>query len=403
MRVAIFLGFTNPFPGAGWTRIESLANCWSTEGHEVTIIGCVSPSTMNRKKAIYSANIKLFNLVIRIGSIHPLLFLFNILVSFLSCILIFLCIKPNLTIVSLPSGDSGLGALMACRMLRLKYLVDYRDEWEDRNHERARGYITKSFYVLIKKPATRLYSKSLLVSTVTSPLKSALGRRGIRSILFPNGADTELFKPLKTDKSVNRIDLVYAGIIGDCYSFELVLQSMKALPKVLLTHVTLVIAGYGPALKGVLQLAKRLNLSKHVIYLGPIQDRQLVASLLAHSHIGLVPLDSNPLMTNVLPVKFLEYCAVGIPVLATAPPGSLLEKMIKKYRLGEVVEPGNAVGFSRAFQRLIRNESFRVKAGMNGRALVIEMFNRQQISYNLVKFVDEILRQQTEELGFKTC
>jgi len=39
LKVLFVLGFPNPFPGAGWTRIGFLAEDWSKKGHSIKVVG----------------------------------------------------------------------------------------------------------------------------------------------------------------------------------------------------------------------------------------------------------------------------------------------------------------------------------------------------------------------------
>jgi hypothetical protein len=39
LRILFFLGFANPFPGAGWTRIGFFAKYFKDKGHDVAVIG----------------------------------------------------------------------------------------------------------------------------------------------------------------------------------------------------------------------------------------------------------------------------------------------------------------------------------------------------------------------------
>jgi hypothetical protein len=47
VRILFFLGFANPFPGAGWTRIGFLAKYFKDREYNVAVIGAFSPKSLN--------------------------------------------------------------------------------------------------------------------------------------------------------------------------------------------------------------------------------------------------------------------------------------------------------------------------------------------------------------------
>ena len=67
--------------------------------------------------------------------------------------------------------------------------------------------------------------------------------------------------------------------------------------------------------------------------MGTIHDNEKLSKLIALSDIGLVPYDDNPLWRNSLPAKFFEYCACGVPIIATISKNSVLSNIITKRKV----------------------------------------------------------------------
>jgi hypothetical protein len=118
------------------------------------VLGTFSYKSLYKKGVEKTGKVNIFNFVFNMGLNHPLIFALNSIISFIVSTLFLLAKKPNVTVVSVPTGDVGLGALMACKMLKVKYVVDYRDEWEDYTISLTNHKIGKLFYSIIKRLAT---------------------------------------------------------------------------------------------------------------------------------------------------------------------------------------------------------------------------------------------------------
>lgn len=389
MKILFVLGFPNPFPGAGWTRIGFFAEDWSRKEHAVEVLGAFSYKAFHKRGVKRMGGINVFNLIFNVGLTHPLIFILNTLISFAVSTLTLLSRKPNVAIVSVPTGDVGLGALMACKLTKTRCVVDYRDEWEDYAMSLATSRVGRFFYSAVKKLATIIYAKSQLVTTVTPNLVDSLKSRGVVNVrLVPNGADVRVFKPL-TSKKKNRVfTLFYSGGIGYYYRLDVVVKALKRLVDNGLRDVKLVIAGEGEVQK-ILDLALKLDISDNIDYKGSISDKAELVRLINESDVGLIPYDDNPLWKNSLPAKFFEYCACGIPVIATAYEDSLLAEFIRKYEIGVTSPPMDEEKLAEAIYYIYENESFRAAAGKRARLLIEEKFDRNKIAVEFLNLVRE--------------
>ena len=380
MKVLFVLGFPNPFPGAGWTRIGFFAKDWSNKGNAIEVLGAFSYKSFYKKGVRKMSNINIFNIIFNMGLTHPLIFILNAITSFTGSILFLVSRKPDVAIVSVPIGDVGLGALMACKQTRTRCIVDYRDEWEDYAMSLATSRVGRFFYSAVKKLLTIIYAKSQLVTTVTPNFVDSLKSRGVVNVrLVPNGADVRVFKPL-TSKKKNRVfTLFYSGGIGYYYRLDVVVKALKRLVDNGLRNVKLVIAGEGEVQK-ILDLALELDISDNIDYKGSISDKAELVRLINESDVGLIPYDDNPLWKNSLPAKFFEYCACGIPVIATAYEDSLLAEFIRKYEIGVTSPPLDEEKLAEAIYQIYENECFREAAGKRARTLIEEKFDGNKIA-----------------------
>jgi len=279
---------------------------------------------------------------------------------------------------------------MACKLVRAKCVVDYRDEWEDYTISLINSKIGKSFYLAVKKLMASLYTKCHLVVAVTPRYIDSSKLRGLANArLVPNGADVTTFKPLSNRRKSEFFTIFYSGNIGDYYRLDVAVKAVKKLVDRGLRNVKLVITG-GGEIEKVLNLTLKLGVSSNIEYKGVINDKAKLVRLIAEADVGLVPYDDNPLWKNSLPAKFFEYCACGVPVVATVYEDSILATLIKAHEVGLAVPPLDEEKLAKAIYRIYKDRSFREAAGKRARAFIEEKFDRNKIAEDFLKLVASI-------------
>lgn len=111
------------------------------------------------------------------------------------------------------------------------------------------------------------------------------------------------------------LSLVYVGLITELRGLDLV---VRALPTVneRIGGVRLVIAGDGPRIPYLKELAERLGVEKQVIFTGWI-DSEEVPGFLAAGDVGVISHGVTEFTNTTVPNKLFDYMHAGIPVLAT--------------------------------------------------------------------------------------
>lgn len=389
MKVLFVLGFPNPFPGAAWTRIGFLAEAWSKRGHSIEVLGTFGYTTLQKRGVRKFDNVNIFNLLFNMRLNHPLVFTLNSIISFIVVTLFLLTRRPDIIIVSVPPGDVGLGALVACRLIKVKHVVDYRDEWEDRIISLTNSRVGKPFFDSIKKLMARLYVRSYTIVAVTPNIIKSLKWRGVTNVkLIPNGADIETFKPYSEKRENKTFKIFYSGGVGGYYRLDVAVKSVKKLVDMEL-KIKLNIAGNGEVWK-VLNLARELGILNNIEYKGSINDKVKLAHLIAEADVGLIPYDGNPLWRNSLSAKFFEYCSCGIPVIATVYEDSLLAMFIREHGIGVTSPPMDEEKLAEAVYRIYMDKPFREEAGKRARLLIEEKFDRNKIAEEFLIFVETL-------------
>jgi glycosyltransferase involved in cell wall biosynthesis len=397
LRILFFLGSANPFPGAGWTRIGFFAKHFKDRGYDVAVVGIFSPKILRMAGFKRWKGIPIYNGIptFWVESIFSLAF--NVFSSMILAPVIFLALRPKVVILSLPSGEPAVGAYLASKLIRAKIVFDVRDEWEDYIISKASSKTFREVYKLLRALMASLYNKGALVVATTRSIARSLRLRGVRKVeILPNGADVNVFRPYEKDAVRKRLGLknddfiiVYEGGVGGYYRLDVVVRALARLDNVARDKIRLLIIGSGD-IPNVLKLAENLGLKDNVIYLGVKNDKVELAQIISAGDVGIVPYDDNPLWKDHVPAKFYEYCACGIPVIATVYNDSLLAKLIKEYGIGLTVSPMDSEKLAEALFKMYQRPEFK-RLGRKSRALIEKKFDRCKIAEKFLSMIKQIL------------
>ena len=398
MKVLFFLGSPNPSSSADWTRIGFFAKYFKDRGYDVTVIGIFSPKSLEAAGFKSWKEVPIYN-VIPNFMIRSMFFLtFNVLSSIILVPIMFLVLKPRIVVISLPSGEPAVGAYLASKLTRAKIVFDVRDEWEDYVISKASSKAFRGAYRLLKALMTSLYNKGDLVVAVTRSIAHNLRLRGIQKVkIVPNGADINVFRPYEKDATRKRLGLkndefiiVYEGGVGGYYRLDVVVRALARLSNEVRNKIRLLMVGPGEV-SNILSLAENFGLKDNIIYLGVKNDKVELAQIISAGDVGIVPYDDNPLWKNSVSAKFYEYCACGIPVIATVYDNSLLASIVKEHEVGLATPPMDDEKLSKAILWFYRNAQLREVMGRRARMLIEDKFDRNKIADEFFKLVEECI------------
>ena len=139
----------------------------------------------------------------------------------------------------------------------------------------------------------------------STALQDKFGRRGLAAELLPNGLRT-CPKALEPELGDARDELVlgYVGTIGDWFDWPLVAEMALSLPEARF-EIT------GPEM-----VAPKMRLPANVHRAGECAGHEVFGRLQGLI-AGLIPFKLNRLTAAIDPIKYYEYRAAGLPVIAT--------------------------------------------------------------------------------------
>ena len=117
--------------------------------------------------------------------------------------------------------------------------------------------------------------------------------------------------------------------------------------------------------------------------------REKIAALLGRTRAGLAVL--HPTLTHLdgLPVKFFEYMAAGIPIIASDFP--VWREMVEDIGCGLLVDPQDPQAIARAMDHILAHEEEAAEMGRRGLEAVLNTYNWHTEVQGLIRFYHEKL------------
>jgi glycosyltransferase involved in cell wall biosynthesis len=219
----------------------------------------------------------------------------------------------------------------------------------------------------------KFYNRCDLVTTPSLSMKKLLLKRRIKKpiIALSNGIDTHRFKPQKVKKT--GLKLLHVGRISYEKNVDIVLKAFRLIfkkkPKTILY-----IAGKGPHLEELKELAKKLKINKNVKFLGAVTGNELVR-LYQTADIFVT---ASTVETEGLVV--LEAMACSLPVVGVK--ALAIPDIIKHNKNGFVAQPYNEKQIAIFAVKLLGDKRLREKFGNESLKLVKK--------YSLDNIIDEL-------------
>jgi glycosyltransferase involved in cell wall biosynthesis len=221
------------------------------------------------------------------------------------------------------------------RRHNIPWVADFRDLWESYAPEKLyaeQGTIEKS-YKLLNDIAGN-------ADAVTS-VNDTIGRRiSEEAIAIGGGYDPDDFSPLPAPAKNDRFVLCHLGTVGPLHPiepfFEAVSLASAKDPEFARQSEFLIIGANDK--RSILRAAAPFDLDKKIIFTGYLPHREALKRATQSSILLLsIPADYPDLLTG----KIFDCLALGIPILASAPPEGEAARLIFLRRGGICASPGN--------------------------------------------------------------
>jgi len=247
------------------------------------------------------------------------------------------------------------------------------------------------------KPLSGLMSAKMLekniklaekVTYTTESLRRSYDIPDHKSVIIPNGVDTDLFKPyenagLKSDLGIDDECFVigHVGVLREWLDFEPLFKAIKVLSGS--NNIKMLIVGGGIGLNHTKKLASRYGISNNIIFTGTLPYSK-VPRYISCMDVGVIPFRLDNVSQNSLPLKLFEYMACKVPVISTNVRG------ISDNFNDIVLYASNSKDYIHRISELNENEDLKKALGMAGRERMRNHFDWSKLSLKLEKLIADL-------------
>jgi len=415
MRILYISQYFPPEMGAPSARVSELSRYWVEMGHEVTVLTCfpnypdgiIYENYKDKVKKLYVR--EEFNgiNVIRVWAYPTHLRSAlrrgtNYLSSLLSFSLTASILKrPDVVIATSPPPFIGLTTLTLKYFKSIPVVFEVRDLWPEVISAVGAGSSNSISYRIIESIVDFSYKHSDLIVALTESFKdSIVNTRGIEEEkvkVIENAVDTELFKPVKMDKSAfqelgleSKFIISYVGTIGLTHGVDVVINAAEEL-KSKIPDMVFLLVGDGFEKNRLEARAKSKGLD-NVLFLGKRQ-RSKIPDIINGSDISLVLSKKSELLEKTIFAKVFEPMACGKPIIVGAL-GETKNVVVDQGNAGLSFEPEDTKGLIKCISKLYNDPKLRKKLGDNGRKLVTKSFSRKKKANDYIELLENLIEKK---------
>ena len=227
-------------------------------------------------------------------------------------------------------------------------------------------------------------SKIIVVSEDMKTQLISIGAAEKKIVKIPYGVNTELFKG--ADPGKNEINFLSVGRFAEKKAPDKTILAFRNMCKKI-KEARLFMIGDGEMLADCKELVKKLNIEKHVIFLGVLSPEEISAwhkksyCFIQHS------MRSSTGDSEGLPNTILEALSSGLPVISTRHAG--IAEVIQNGENGFLVEEGDTDGMALFMERLAGDKNLVATMSKNARATILENYNLSDQIGKIIHLLEE--------------
>lgn len=214
--------------------------------------------------------------------------------------------------------DAMVISALPLKLLGTRLILDVHDTMPELYQEKfggRRGALGARLLMFEERASAWLADRVLAVHEPHRRRLEAAGIPGSKIRVVLNSPDPGIFAYSRSPtRSNDRLTLVCHGTITRRLGLDVAFRALALLRKAGVT-VRLITIGGGDYLAKAKAMVEAMELQSQVSFLAPMPIGELPA-VLRQADVGLVPNRPNAATHLMLPVKMLEYAALGIPVIA---------------------------------------------------------------------------------------
>ncbi len=226
----------------------------------------------------------------------------------------------------------------------------------------------------------------------SSALRDWIEAEPEKFVELPIGVNHLLFKPRFRDKDLTeRYDLydkqvvLFVGALDRPHYFKGVNILIQAIFKINDSDdFRVLIVGGGDMLDSYKSLADNLGLSKKIIFVGRVDDQELLKYYSLADMLVLPSIDRS----EAFGIVALEAMACGIPVIASDLAG--VRSVVGKKETGLLVKPGSVQNLTDMIHTLLKNSKLARTYGQAGRQKVLDNYTWETVGKKLNEIINNL-------------
>ena len=291
--------------------------------------------------------------------------------------------------VGTPPFFLGIPGLIAKYLKKSCLFYEVRDLWVDVAIElgylnskliiRMIRLIEKIFYLNAKKIITNSPAFSKYISDTGIPQDKIK--------FIPNGVDIGMFYPDSEKNNIKfkqendlgeKFIIIYTGAHGVANNLSYVLEAAKQLKK---ENVIFLFVGDGNMKKTLLEKVKNEKIN-NVRFIDPVPKGELY-KYISMADVGLAVLKPTNYLKTTYPNKVFDYMACNTPCIIAI--DGVIRELVESSNSGLFSDPENPSSLVETILKIKHmKESLRSQMGTNGYKTIINAFNRDDSTKNLI-------------------
>jgi len=280
------------------------------------------------------------------------------------------------------------------KLLKVPYAVEINAIVEEERVLLSGKGDSGSFKGFRKSMRTRFFQEAAVVVAVTPGIKDHIHALynvpKERIAVVPNGANTELFKPMDRENCIRELGLDankrYICFTGNLAPWQGLVHMLDAMPLILkeMGNAVFLVVGGGKEKEALEKRTRELKIEDNVVFTGWV-DYEKVSIYINASDVCVAPLAEGREKSGSSAIKIYEYLACGKPVVATNVP---YLDFLAKEDCGLLVGKGDVSSLAQAVLSLLKDFDRTMKMGTAGRTYVQENASWAGTATNINKLLE---------------
>lgn len=379
--------------GAGKTHFIEVAQNLVKLGNELLIL---LPGYRPRDRKNYGLNVRYVPTLRK----NVLSYLLYEIVSFFYLTFYIIRLRPDA--IYLRQGLLEVFPPILARLFRVPYVIEKNGIIEDEFRSRGFGEIVIKILRLVEDIHFRLSDK---IVCVTEGIKRGIVWRyrvpEDKLVSIPNGANTELFRPLDKHECRRKLglkgDAFYIGFVGSFapwQGLEVLIEAAKQVKEQGYSQIKYILVGEGEREHILRQKVQGYELEDEIRFTGRVAYEEVVHYTNA-CDVAVAPFtkERNAII-GVSPLKLFEYLACGRPVIASRVDG--VKEVIEEGQCGYLFEAGDADELAKRIIQSYQEREALQEMGLRGRKLVEGKYTWRATAERIVEVLNEVVKKRSQ-------